>query len=83
MGKLGNKMITKGGGVIMKQEQWWLQCSVCGHIHKKKMIYDVEDDLYIEEICPRCRGKTRQLVCSEKEDDIYMYYNVNVDPRYY
>lgn len=64
-------------------EKVWVQCQVCGHLHKVNMKDTSEDDLYIEEHCPRCRDETKHLWCGEDETDIYIYYNTNLDPRYY
>ena len=61
----------------------WAQCQVCGHLHKVKMRDISEDDLYIEEHCPRCRDGTKHLWCGENKEDVYIYYNLNTDPRYY
>ena len=60
----------------------WIQCQVCGELHKVKTKDTSEDDLFIDEYCPRCRDGTKHLWCGEPED-IYMNYNLNVDPRYY
>jgi hypothetical protein len=61
----------------------WAQCQVCGRLNKVKMRDISEDDLYIEEHCPRCRDGTRHLWCGENREDIYIYYNLNADPRFY
>ena len=61
----------------------WVQCQKCGHLHKIKMKETSKDDLYIEEHCPRCRDETKHLQCGTDETDIYIYYNTNLDPRYY
>lgn len=63
-------------------EVGWVQCQVCGALHKVKIQLS-EDDLYIEEWCPKCRDETKHLWCGEDETEIYMYYNLNADPRYY
>ena len=61
----------------------WMQCAQCGHLHKVKETSVSDDDLYTEEYCPRCRDETKHLWCGENETDIYIYYNANLDPRYY
>lgn len=63
-------------------QEYIFQCQNCGHLHKIKMRYDVESDLYLEAHCPRCRDTTAHIWCGEQETDIYFYYNLNVDPRY-
>ena len=64
------------------KEEGWVQCQVCGKLKKMK-IQPSEDDLYIYEYCPHCRDETKHLWCGEDETEIYVYYNVNVDPRYF
>lgn len=66
-------------------EEGWVQCQcqVCGELHKTKIHNMSEDDLFIKEYCPRCRDETKHLWCGEDETEIYFYYNLNVDPRYY
>lgn len=61
----------------------WVQCQDCGELHKINMQYMSEDDLYIKTYCPKCRDDTNHLWCGEKATEIYYYYNVNSDPRYY
>lgn len=62
-------------------EDSWVQCQSCGELHKTKV--DLSDeDLYIEIYCPKCRDRTKHLRCG-KQEDVYMNYNLNVDPRYY
>lgn len=61
----------------------WAQCQVCGHLHKVKMRDISEDDLYIQEHCPKCRDDTNHLWCGENREDVYIYYNLNVDPNFY
>ena len=74
-------MIIRKEGKPMGGENW-VQCQVCGELHKVKTKDTSEDDLYIKTHCPRCRDETMHLWCG-KQEDIYMYYNVNTDPRYY
>lgn len=60
----------------------WIQCQSCGHLHKAKIQLS-EDGLYIYEYCPKCRDETKSLYCGEDETEIYIYYNANLDPRYF
>jgi Zn finger protein HypA/HybF involved in hydrogenase expression len=60
----------------------WIQCQNCGHLHKAKIQLS-EDDLYIYEYCPKCRDETKSLYCGEDETEIYIYYNANLDTRYF
>ena len=61
----------------------WVQCQECGELHKVKTKDISDEDLYIEEYCPRCRDETKHLWCGKDETEIYIYYNLNIDPRYY
>lgn len=61
----------------------WLQCQDCGRIFKQTIQYNIEEDIYINAKCIGCRDETTHLICSEDENDIYILYNSNVDPRYY
>ena len=61
----------------------WTQCQVCGEVHQTKVQNMSEDDLYIETRCPCCRDETKHLWCSKNREDVYMYYNANLDSRYF
>ena len=64
------------------KEKGWTQCQTCGCLHQAELEYASEDDLYIQAHCPKCRDETKHLWCGEQED-IYMNYNLNLDPRFY
>jgi phage FluMu protein Com len=61
----------------------WMQCQHCGKLHQQKIQYNIEEDFYIKVWCPGCRDDTSHLICSEYEDEIYFYYNANLDERFY
>ena len=61
----------------------YVQCQGCGRISKIDIDYDIENDLYVKIDCPECRDKTTHLLCGNKEEDLYLTYNLNIDPRYY
>ena len=63
-------------------EEGWVQCQVCGELHKVKIQLS-EDGLYIDEWCPKCRDETKHIWCGEDETEIYYYYNANLDSRYF
>lgn len=64
-----------------KKQNTFVQCQTCGEIYQ--IPYEVEiDKLYIEADCPKC-GHQTGLNLGDKEEDIYFYYNVNLDNRYY
>ena len=60
----------------------WMQCQSCGKLHKIRIQYNIED-VYIKLHCPECRDQTHHLICTEDEREIYEFYNVCADPRYY
>ena len=74
-------MISERRANFLKDDGW-VQCQACGYLHKEKIQLS-EDDLYIDKYCPKCRDETKHLWCGEDETEIYMYYNLNVDSRYY
>jgi formate dehydrogenase maturation protein FdhE len=65
------------------KEEGWMQCQNCGELHKMEIHSLSEDDLYITTHCPRCRDETKHLWCGKDKEDVYMYYNLNADPRFY
>lgn len=64
-----------------KKKNTFIQCQTCGKIYQ--IPYEIEiDKLYITAKCPGC-GDTTGLNLGDKKEDIYEFYNVNLDPRYY
>ena len=61
----------------------YVQCQECGKISQVDIEYDLENDLYVKINCPRCRDETTHLPCGDKAEDLYLAYNLNIDPRYY
>lgn len=61
----------------------YVQCQNCGKIHQVDVQYDIENDLYVKIKCPQCREETTHLLCGDKKEDLYMTYNLNIDPRFY
>lgn len=61
----------------------YVQCQVCGKLHRANVKYSSEDDLYIQLYCPRCRDGTNHLLIGEHADDVYIYGNANLDERFY
>ena len=66
-----------------EHEEYIFQCQSCGHTHRIKIKYNIDSDLYIRSYCPKCRGDTQHLWCGEDETEIYSYYNLNLDERYF
>lgn len=61
----------------------WLQCQSCGDLKQVDTSkYKIEDDIYIRMKCTKCNNKSAHLLLGSK-DDVYLYINSNVDPRYY
>jgi hypothetical protein len=77
-----NDYCRKGDVDGMKKSEW-LQCQICGFLHKEEIEIDIENDLYVRVECPHCRDTTMHLSCGDNEDDLYLTYNLNIDPRYY
>lgn len=69
-----------------KCNEIFVQCQYCGNIYRiDQSDFDDEvsiDELMIDAFCPKC-GYTRALNCGDSEDDIYLYINESLDPRYY
>ena len=65
------------------REESWGQCQICGYLHKVKTKDISDDDLYIEECCPRCRDETKHLWIGQNKEDIYLYGNTFLDERYF
>lgn len=64
-----------------REQKSWVQCQECGHVYQLQ--YQVPDDeLFVYERCPVCEIRFG-LNLGTNEDDIYLYLNQNVDPRYY
>ena len=59
----------------------WVQCTQCGHIYWTEEDVPIEK-LYVASGCARC-GHGRGLNCGDKKEDVYSYYNPNLDERYY
>ena len=67
--------LIKGNGLT------WVQCQSCGTVYKIMEKLPTEA-LIVKAECPACNGTTA-LNCGEEYDDIYLYYNPNLDNRYY
>ena len=66
-----------------KEYNEFLQCCSCGHIHRQQIQCN-DDDLYIDSIrCEKCKQRVKHLRCGEESLDVYMYYDVVLDKRFY
>jgi len=59
----------------------WIQCTTCGEIHKSFSEYSIEE-MYVDDYCPNC-GSYRGLNLGNKKDDFMLFYDVNLDGKYY
>ena len=64
-----------------KRKITYIQCQTCGEIYKIPRKVEI-DTLYVDTHCPNC-GVTTGLNLGDKEEDLYFYYNANLDYRYY
>ena len=64
-----------------KKNASWLQCQECGTVYIYPRKIPVEE-IFIKANCPRC-GMTTGLNLGDKEKDIYLYMNINLDYRMY
>lgn len=67
--------------ITNKEKKTWIQCTDCGKMYYIKKNVPI-DKLYVVSVCPRCNCE-KGLNCGNDEEDVYLYVNVNVDPRYY
>lgn len=78
-------MISREGDVdgMNRERDEYLQCCCCGHISKQQIQCN-DDDLYIDGVeCEKCRQEVKHLRCGEDSSDVYMYYDVVLDKRFY
>lgn len=76
--------VVKGGYICLEgrgKERTWIQCQSCGNVYQINKKVSIEKSI-VESVCPICRGHVG-LNCGDKEEDIYVYMNVNLDNRYY
>lgn len=60
------------------------QCMKCGHLYWIEDPPNIdENELYIKIKCEHCKHTTNHLWVGNKPEDLYLYYDVTKDPRYY
>lgn len=59
----------------------YVQCQSCGNIYLIVDNISIEQSI-IQSVCPSC-GENIGLNCGNKEEDIYRFYDVVLDERYY
>lgn len=64
-----------------KRQGNWIQCQSCGEIYRIPYTIEVSK-LYVETQCPVCKSDMG-LNIGTKKDDLYYFYNTNLDNRYY
>ena len=64
-----------------KKECTYIQCQTCGEIYQIRHEVPI-DKLYVMCECPIC-GSLKGLNLGNDKEDIYYYYNTNLDDRYY
>lgn len=64
-----------------RKKRTYVQCQTCGKIFQVPYAIEI-DKMYIDAECSSC-GKSTGLNLGDKEEEIYNFYNVNVDPRHY
>jgi transcription elongation factor Elf1 len=66
--------------VLRGKEDTWVQCQCCGYLYQIDETISINKSI-VNYVCPKC-GYKHALNCGNYED-IYYYYNVNLDERYY
>ena len=60
------------------------QCMNCGHLHWIEDPPEINDDeLYTETKCKKCQRITNHLWVGDTPEDLYLYYDVTLDSKYY
>lgn len=66
-----------------KMKETWVQCTNCGKVYQTLVSDSTTiEDMYIIDDCPNC-GVVTVLNLGDNEDDVYLYYNCNLDDRHY
>ncbi len=59
------------------------QCIQCGAIYWIEDPPEIDEELYTKMRCEHCGQMTNHLWVGERDEDKYLYYDLNADPRYY
>jgi DNA-directed RNA polymerase subunit RPC12/RpoP len=60
------------------------QCMNCGALYWIEDPPNInEDELYTKIRCKCCKQETNHLWVGERPEDLYIYYDLNKDPRFY
>lgn len=63
------------------RQKTFIQCQYCGNVYLIADKISIEESI-VESECPSCNGNVG-LNCGDKEEDLYLYMNPNLDKRYY
>lgn len=69
----------------LKYYEQFYQCNECGSIHRSyiKKVKDLDNGVYYEAYCPKCKGAKKHLWVGQEESEIYEFYNPILDLRFY
>ena len=59
------------------------QCQSCGNLMWSREPFDIEKNMFKEMYCKKCHDETSHLWVGDREEDLYIMYNLNVDPKYF
>ena len=63
------------------QEGNYVQCQNCGHIYYTSDSFSIEE-FVVKSRCPICKND-KGINCGKRKEDVYIYANINISPRYY
>ena len=67
-----------------KREKSRYQCMNCGHLHWIEDPPNIdENELYTKIKCSKCKQMVNHLWVGRDPADLYLYYDVCTDPKYY
>lgn len=78
-------ILAEGGNfnVMSKKQSNQYQCQTCGNLLWSKEPFNIEDEIFIKMKCGHCGKETDHLYVGEHPEDVYWYYNANLDEKYY
>ena len=74
---------AKGGNFNAMSRDGWFQCSQCGFLHPAEVLFNIEEDLYVQIQCEHCKKMTPHLWVGDNPEDVYFYGDITLDSRYY
>ena len=68
----------------MEDKRAQFQCMQCGHLHWIEDPPNIdEDELYTKIECKSCKQTVNHLWVGNQPEDLYLYYDVSKDERFY